>query len=81
VAMADDEMAAFLGIKGHPKEAACIAALAPEKRALFDRMAEVAMEAELYAAGLGPYPKGVLLDFDRPARRKRHPTPTEGADQ
>jgi hypothetical protein len=81
VAMTDEEMADFIGIKGHPKAAACIAALAPEKRALFDRMAEVCVEAELYAAGLGPRPVGVLLDFDRPARRKRHPTPTEGDSQ
>jgi hypothetical protein len=61
--MTDDEMAAFIGIKGHPKEAACMAALAPEKRALFERMAEVCVEAELYAAGLGPRPTGALLDF------------------
>jgi hypothetical protein len=66
--MTDEEMASFIGVAGHPKAQACVAALTPEKRALFERMAEVCIEAELYSAGLGPRPVGVLLDFDRPRR-------------
>lgn len=68
--MTDDEMAAFLGIEGHPKAPAVIAGLPPVQRALYERMAQVCIEVELYAAGLGPRPVGVLLDFDKP-RRKR----------
>jgi len=70
--MTDDEMAAFLGIAGHPKAPSVVANLTPAKRALFERMAEVCVETELYAAGLGPRPTGVLLDFakERPAPRR-----------
>jgi hypothetical protein len=39
--MTDDELAKFLGIAGHPKALFVIAELTPEKRALYDRMAEI----------------------------------------
>lgn len=69
--MSDEELAAFLGIAGHPKRHAVIAALSPAKRALFDRMAGLEMEVELWQAGLGPKPTGVLIDTERTIRPDR----------
>lgn len=65
--MNDSELAKYLNLT--PEEAVIVLPkLTLKRRALYDRMADVAVEAELWAAGLGPKPTGVLLDFDR--RRK-----------
>jgi len=69
--MTDAELAAFLGIENEPKRDAFIAKLSLEKRALFDRMREVEIEANLWTGGLGPKPKGVLLDTERAMRRRK----------
>jgi hypothetical protein len=69
--MSDDELAAYLGIAGHPKCGKVIAALTPAKRALYERMHQVEIEAQLWLAGLGPKPTGVLIDTVRSKRRKR----------
>jgi hypothetical protein len=62
--MTDEEMADFLGFpKNEPKRLLAVQSLPPEKRALFERMAVVEVEANLWTAGLGPRPEGVLLDF------------------
>jgi hypothetical protein len=66
--MTDEQMADFLCLDG-PDRLKLVAALPAEKRAVFERMAEVEVEVNLYAAGLGPKPAGVLLDFDRKAFR------------
>lgn len=71
IPMDDEELALFLGIAGHPKAAAVIADLPPEKRALYDRMAGLVLEAELYAAGLGPKPKDALIDTVRSTKRRK----------
>lgn len=70
MAMTDDELAKFLGIAGHPKAQAVIAALPPAKRALYDRMAGLETELTLWQEGLGPKPAGVLLDTERSTRRR-----------
>jgi hypothetical protein len=71
----DQELAKFMGIENEPRRDAVIAALKPARRALFERMAQVAIEAELWAAGLGPKPRDALLDLvprvDRERRRQR----------
>jgi hypothetical protein len=69
--MNNDELARFLGIKDEPKCTAVIAALSPEKRALFNRMAEIEIAAALWMEGLGPKPSGVLIDTVRDTSRRR----------
>lgn len=61
--MTDEQMAEYLGLKGHPKALMVVRNLSPERRALYERMAGVEIEIELYEAGLAPRPKGVLLDY------------------
>jgi len=63
--MTEVELAKFLGIEGHPKARALIANLSPERRALFEKMRAV----ELWDAGFGEKPTGVLYDFAKPERR------------
>ena len=59
--MTDAELAKFLGIEAEPMRDPFIAALRPAKRALFDRMAMVETEIELWHLGLGPKPDGVIV--------------------
>lgn len=71
-AMTDEQMADFLGFpKDEPKRLLAVQKLSPEKRALFERMATVEAEANLWMAGLGPKPEGVLIDL-APVKRKRY---------
>jgi hypothetical protein len=68
--MTDAELATYLHLS--PDEAAIvIPKLTQAERALYGRMKEVEVEAALYAEGLGPKPKGVLLDFARDKKRRR----------
>lgn len=60
--MTDLELKRFLGIEGHPNADKLIAKLPPLKRATFERMAELETELALWRHGLGPKPKGVLID-------------------
>lgn len=71
MAMSDDEMAEFLGFGDDPRRIEAVQKLTPEERALFERMATLDIEVELWLAGLGPRPVGVLMDFPR----NRRPTP------
>ena len=68
--MTDEEMATFVGLT--PEDEARVAFvkhLSPEKRALFERMATLDMEVALWRDGLGPKPRGVLVDLVRGKRR------------
>lgn len=68
--MTDAELAEYLHLT--PDEAAIvIPKLTPAKRALYDRMKQVEIEAALWAEGLGPKPQGVLIDTERSVRRRR----------
>jgi hypothetical protein len=69
--MTDTELATYLGIANEPKRDTLIAGLSPAKRALFDRMKEVEIEAALWVEGLGPKPAGVLIDTVRSTKRRR----------
>lgn len=72
--MTDEEMATYLGFEpDEPKRLDLVRALSPEKRALFERMAVVEIEMQLWQDGLGPKPAGVLIDLDRTANRRRKP--------
>jgi hypothetical protein len=67
--MTDAELAEYLHLS--PAEAGVvIPQLAPERRALYARMKQVEIEAELWAEGLGPKPTGVLIDTERSVRRR-----------
>lgn len=69
--MTDAELQTFLGIAGTKECAKIMASITPEQRALYDRMAQVEIEAALWVEGLGPKPKGVLIDLARGSRRRR----------
>jgi hypothetical protein len=69
--MTDEELIDYLGLRNEPKALKAIGLLTPERRALFDRMKQVEIEAELWAVGLGPKPHGVLLDTKRSTRRRK----------
>lgn len=68
--MTDDELAEYLHLT--PAEAAIvIPKLTPAKRAVYDRMKQVEVEATLWVEGLGPKPQGVLIDTERSTKRRR----------
>lgn len=72
--MKDADLAKFLGIDAdHPNLAAFMAKLDPAKRASYERMYEVCGELALWETGLGPKPKGVLIDMDRTPKPKLTP--------
>ena len=60
--MTDSELAAFLGITDLPAEqqARLIANLGSQ-RAAYERMHQVTIELDLWQAGLGPKPRGVIV--------------------
>lgn len=68
--MTDAELAAYLHLT--PADAAIIIPkLTPAKRAAYDRMKQVEIEAALWYEGLGPKPQGVLIDTERSTRRRK----------
>jgi hypothetical protein len=70
--MTDEEMATFCGLSPEEeKRVEFVRGLSPEKRALFERMASLEMEVNLWQSGLGPKPSGVLIDTERRTRRRR----------
>lgn len=72
--MTDDELLEFLGIQGKQGATKILASMTPSRRAVYERMKQVEIEAELWANGLGPKPQGVLIDpVRRTRRRKRRP--------
>ena len=68
--MTDAELTEYLHLTG-AEAAIILPKLTAERRALFDRMAEVEVEAKLWMDGLGPKPQGVLLDTDRDMKRRK----------
>ena len=69
--MSDEEMAQYLGFGDDPRALDAVQALPPEKRALFERMATLEIELNLWAEGLGPKPQGVLIDLATDKHVKR----------
>lgn len=68
--MTDAELQTFLGIANTKECAKIMASITPQQRALYDSMATIETEVELWLAGLGPKPAGVLIDMDRGRRRR-----------
>lgn len=71
--MTDEQLAKYLGIENEPRCAELIAALAP-KRAVYERMASLEVEISLWQEGLGPKPKGVLIDMAKTPRKAKNLT-------
>lgn len=68
--MTDAELAEYLHLT--PSEAEIvIPKLTPQRRAVYDRMKRVEIEAALWAEGLGPKPQGVLIDTERSTRHRK----------
>lgn len=68
--MDDAELAKYLHLT--PSEAdVVIPKITPAKRAVYERMQQVEIEAALWAEGLGPKPCGVLIDTERSTRRRK----------
>lgn len=68
--LTDAELAQYLHLS--PKDAEIvIPRLTPARRAVYDRMKQVEIEAALWAEGLGPKPQGVLIDTERSTKRRR----------
>ena len=59
--MTDQELEVYLGIAGKKGAAKIIADLSPSERAVWEDMARVEAELELWQKGLGPKPKGVII--------------------
>lgn len=68
--MTDEQLAEYLHLSS-AEAAVIIPKLTPEKRAVYDRMAQVEIEAKLWMDGLGPKPQGVLIDTERAWRRRK----------
>lgn len=64
--MTDEELAKFLAI---PVEH--VPLLAPKDRAMYEHMANVEFELALWSQGLGPMPKGVMVDTEQSVRNRR----------
>ena len=67
--MRDEELAVFLNLGTDEIGMKAVAALPATKRALFDRMADLEHEVNLWSAGLGPKPVGVMIDLDKKRRK------------
>jgi len=63
--MTDRQLAVYLNILDWPNWEEAIKAFSPQRRASFDRMADLEKEIDLWAQGLGPKPTGVLIDSAR----------------
>lgn len=67
--MTDVELARYLHLSV-ADAAIVIPKLTPAKRAVYDRMKQIEIEAALWAEGLGPKPHGVLIDTERSTKRR-----------
>lgn len=68
--MTDQELAEYLHLSAD-EAAIVIPKLTPAKRAVYDRMKQVEIEAALWVEGLGPKPEGVLIDTEQSTRRRK----------
>jgi hypothetical protein len=69
--MNDEELAKGLGLYSDPRWPQAIAKLTPKKRVHYERMLNVTTELQVWEAGAGPLPAGILIDTDRSTRRRK----------
>jgi hypothetical protein len=74
--LTDEQMVTYLGFGDDPRGLAAVQKLPPEQRALFERMAGLEMEVNLWTEGLGPKPQGVLIDLATDRHMQKY-TPKE----
>ena len=68
--MTDTELAEYLHLTS-AEAAIVIPRLTPARRAVYDHMKQVEIEAALWSEGLGPKPQGVLIDTERSTKHRR----------
>lgn len=68
--MIDAELAKYLGVDDHPNWPRFVAKLDPVRRATYERMAQVEHELNLWTAGLGPKPEGVIVCHEHKRARR-----------
>lgn len=68
--MTDEELGEFLGFTPEETKIA-IPRLTPEKRAGYEALCGAYREIRLWEEGVGPLPKGVMIDTDRSTKRRR----------
>ena len=68
--MTDAELAVYLGIDDDPRWPRAIAKLEPQRRATYERMADVEMELKVWQAGAAPMPKGVIVCHEHKRGRR-----------
>lgn len=61
VPMTDSQLSSYLGLDNDPNRERIMAAITPEQRAAYDRMAALELEISLWHQGLGPKPAGAIL--------------------
>jgi hypothetical protein len=61
--MTDAQLEVFLGIADETAEnrAKLLRSITPEKRALYEHMAQLVTQLNVWSCGLGPKPKGVII--------------------
>lgn len=71
--MIDAELEKFLGIDrcSAADREKVMKTITPAKRALYESMARIEIEAALWIDGLGPKPKGVLIDTVRSTKHRK----------
>jgi hypothetical protein len=62
--MTDDELIDFLNIRDEQQRDKILAGITPEQRATYERIREVCFDIDLWEAGIGPRPQGVILCHD-----------------
>lgn len=63
--MTDEQLADYLNIRDWPNWQEAIAAIPEPRRKLFEYMATLEIEVDLWSKGLGPKPKGALIGTAR----------------
>lgn len=72
--MTDEQLAQFLGIHDDPRWPTVIVNLPDLRRKTYERMATLEIDLNLWHKGLGPKPRGVLIDMARIPRKSKKPT-------
>lgn len=70
--MTDEAFAEYLGINDDVRWPAVVASFPDSRRRTIERMSEIEHEFNLWQAGLGSKPQGVLIDMDNKRGRKRY---------
>ena len=59
--MTDDQLIDYLGLRNEPRARDLIRKLPPGKRDAYERLHQIEIELNLWQAGVGPKPTGVIV--------------------